>query len=90
MKSYYPKPYLEILPAALLSQRATWQAAARSLPAGTCLLIADRHQLSHFGKKAGEWFCGVLAAKIPLEKMSRLWYFRLGAETYPLVEVATR
>ena len=43
MKSCYSKSYLEILPAALLSQRQTWQEAVQSLPAGACLLITDLH-----------------------------------------------
>ena len=44
MQSHYQKPYIEILPAALLSQRQVWQKKAETLPAGTCLLVVDRHQ----------------------------------------------
>jgi hypothetical protein len=41
MKSPHRKPYIEILPAALLSQRQTWQETARSLPAGAYFLVTD-------------------------------------------------
>lgn len=41
MKTEAYKHYIEILPAALLSQRGTWQQAARSLPVGACLLITN-------------------------------------------------
>jgi hypothetical protein len=33
--------HIEILPAALLSKRSAWRRQARSLPAGTCLLITN-------------------------------------------------
>lgn len=44
MQADYRKPYIEILPAALLLQRPVWQKKAATLPSGTCLLVADRRQ----------------------------------------------
>lgn len=41
MKTRKYKSYLEILPAAFLSQRHAWQGLASSLPSGACLLVAD-------------------------------------------------
>lgn len=35
------KQHLEILPANLLPHRGEWQAAARSLPIGACLLVTN-------------------------------------------------
>lgn len=35
------KHYIEIMPAALLSQRRAWQEKANSLPVGACLLITN-------------------------------------------------
>jgi hypothetical protein len=35
------KHHIEILPAALLLQRGTWQSVARSLPIGACLLVTN-------------------------------------------------
>lgn len=35
------KHYLEILPAAWLSKRRSWQAIAENLPKGGCLLVTD-------------------------------------------------
>ncbi|MBN1218752.1 MAG: hypothetical protein JXM69_07485 [Anaerolineae bacterium] len=43
MPAPYRKPYLEILPAALLPHRQIWRKKAESLPAGTCLLVTDAH-----------------------------------------------
>ena len=43
MKRETPKHYIEILPAACLPQRDTWQKLARSLPVGACLLVANRN-----------------------------------------------
>lgn len=42
MEAHHPKSHIEILPAALLYQRQAWQQKAEALPAGTCLLVADR------------------------------------------------
>lgn len=42
MEGHHPKSHIEILPAAMLSQRQAWQQKAEALPAGTCLLVADR------------------------------------------------
>ncbi len=41
MKKRDYKHHIEILPAALLSQRRAWQGKARCLPVGACLLITD-------------------------------------------------
>ena len=41
MKKTTYKPYIEIMPAALLSQRKAWQKIARSLPASACLLVTN-------------------------------------------------
>jgi hypothetical protein len=41
MKSQPSKLYLEILPAAMLSQRRAWQGVARNLPLGGYLIVVD-------------------------------------------------
>jgi hypothetical protein len=41
MKKTSYKHYIEILPAAYLSQRRTWQPVAQSLPVGGCLLVTN-------------------------------------------------
>ena len=41
MKTEAYKHYIEILPAALLSQRRARQPITRNLPAGSCLLITN-------------------------------------------------
>jgi hypothetical protein len=41
MKARTAKHYLEIMPAACLSQRSHWRQAAQSLPYGGCLLVTD-------------------------------------------------
>jgi hypothetical protein len=41
MKKEAHKHYIEILPAACMSQRGAWQELARSLPVGACLLVTN-------------------------------------------------
>jgi len=41
MKRNENKRYLEIMPAACLSQRKRWRQAAKALPVGGCLLVTD-------------------------------------------------
>jgi hypothetical protein len=43
METCYGKSHIEILPAALLSQRPAWKEIGQSLPAGACLLVTDAH-----------------------------------------------
>lgn len=41
MKTESYKHYIEIFPAALLSQRQAWKTIAQALPAGACLLVTN-------------------------------------------------
>ena len=43
MKRNKSKHYLEIMPAACLSQRKRWRQAAQALPVGGCLLVTNPH-----------------------------------------------
>jgi len=76
MQAHYQKPFIEILPAALLSQRQAWQEKARTLPAGTCLLVVDRH-------KSGQTQFMQMLAQSFREKGRQVVLWNLGKKSRP-------